>query len=120
MRHARTLQLDRICLSQIACIHPTLECHGREGLLVVAPLVEEATQREFLLFKRLHQADRNETVIMSIGQAAEKNAIDYTEHRGGCANAERESGDGRDGEDRVAPESAQRIADVAHKIFKPW
>src|ERR1019366_3243331 len=119
LRNSRALQRYGISFSEIACVHTLFEGHGGEGLLVVAPFIKESAQCELLLLKRLHQANRDQPVIVRIGQAAEEDAVYHAEDRGCGADAECKRGDGCDRENRVAAKSAQRIAHVTQQILKP-
>ena len=114
------VELRRIGLDQIAGMkHGSLRGNGFEGFLIVSPLVKEAAQRELLPFERLHQPYRDNPVIMRIRQAAEENPVHHAEDRRGCADAQRQCGNHREGESRIAPEAAQRIAHVLRHRAQP-
>ena len=115
------VELLRIVLDQVGGVRSrALNGHGFEGLLIVAPIEEESAHHEFLLFKRMHQPDRDQPVVVRIGQRAEENPVDHAEDRRRRANAQRQRRNHRNREDPVAPESAQRIAHILrHRAHPP-
>ncbi len=72
LRHCRTLQVNGVGLGQIAIIDASLEGEGGKRLLIIAPLVIEATERELLPCKGLHQPDRYQPIVVRVRQGCEK------------------------------------------------
>ena len=93
LRHCCTLQVNGIGLGQIAFVDASLEGEGGKRLLIVSPLVKESAERELLPRKRLHQSDRNQPIVVRVGQAAEKNPIHDAENGSGGADAQCQRGD---------------------------
>src|SRR5580704_7559769 len=93
LRHHRTLQVNRIGLSQVTLIDASLKGEGGKWLLIVSPLVKESAKRELLPCKRLHEPDRYQAIVLRVGQAAEENPIHYAENGSGGADAQRQRGD---------------------------
>src|ERR1700756_1837420 len=106
------MQPYRIGGSQIALPCSALKCHRLEWLLVVAPLIVKAAERELLLLQRLRQPYRDQPVAMRIRQWPKENAIHHTEYRGRRPDAQPQRRQRGDREYRFAAKSAQRITHI--------
>jgi hypothetical protein len=107
-----TLQMSRIRFSEVALIGALLKCHRFEGLLVIAPFVKEAAEGKLLPLERLGKPEGDEAVGMGVGEGAEEDAVNDAEDGGGGADADAERGDDGEGEDWVAAETSEGVADV--------
>ena len=117
--HIGATEPRRIALRQVARMDARFGRECLKWLLIFAPLVIGTAQHELLRNDRRDQANRNQPVIVRIGQAAEENAVHHAEDRRGRADAQRQRGNHREGESGIAPEAAQRIARVLRHRAPP-
>ena len=86
---------------------------------MVLPLIVGAAEGELVRLDGCDKADGDEARSVAVGERAEEDAIDDREDGGGGSDAEHQGEDDGRGKDRIAPQTAEGVAQVLEGSFEP-